>query len=95
MEPYFVTVFTPSYNRAHTLPRIFEGLKKQRYRHFEWIIVDDGSSDNTRQTVDSFLAEEPFFPIVYRYQENSGKHVAINQALEIAPGGILHHSRFR
>ena len=86
METNFITVFTPTYNRAHTLPRVFEGLKRQTYRNFEWIIVDDGSSDDTRAVIRGFQAENPFFPIISRYQENSGKHVAINRAVEMARG---------
>lgn len=49
-----ITVFTPSYNRAKTLPRVFECLKKQTYKSFEWIIIDDGSEDNTKDVVDGF-----------------------------------------
>lgn len=86
MQKNFITVFTPTYNRAHTLPRVFEGLKKQTYRNFEWIIVDDGSVDNTQDVIRLFQAEEPFFPIISRCQPNSGKHVAINRAVEIARG---------
>lgn len=86
MEKNFITVFTPTYNRAHTLPRVFEGLKKQTFHNFEWIIVDDGSSDHTQDVIRGFQEEKPFFPVVSRYQENSGKHVAINRAVEIAKG---------
>ena len=86
MEQNFITVFTPSYNRANTLPRVFEGLKKQTFHNFEWIIVDDGSSDHTQDVIRGFQEEKPFFPIVSRYQENSGKHVAINRGVELARG---------
>lgn len=81
-----ITVFTPSYNRAATLPRAFECLKKQTFKQFEWIIIDDGSSDNTREIVDGFKRENPFFDIIYVYQENQGKHVATNRAVEMSRG---------
>lgn len=86
MENPFITVFTPAYNRADTLPRVFEGLKKQTYKNFEWIIIDDGSSDNTKEVVEEILNEKVFFNITYKYQQNSGKHIAINRAVEIAKG---------
>lgn len=81
-----ITVFTPAYNRANTLSRTFEGLKKQTFKDFEWIIIDDGSSDNTKSVVQKFIDENTFFPITYKYQENQGKHIAINRAVEIAKG---------
>ena len=46
-----VTILTPSYNRAHTLPRVFESLQKQTFKDFEWLIIDDGSTDNTKNIV--------------------------------------------
>lgn len=58
-----ITVFTPSYNRAKTLPRVFECLKKQTYKSFEWIIIDDGSEDNTKDVVDGFLKENNFLTL--------------------------------
>lgn len=86
MENPLITVFTPAYNRANTLPRVFEGLKKQTYKNFEWIIIDDGSSDNTKCVAENMLSEKVFFNITYKYQQNSGKHIAINRAVEIAKG---------
>ena len=50
-----ITVFTPAYNRAQLLPRLFESLCKQTYKDFEWVIVDDGSVDDTRSVVEEFL----------------------------------------
>src|SRR6478735_4905926 len=61
---YRFTVFTPTYNRASLLPRVYESLKRQSYRDFEWLIVDDGSTDATRELVESWLAGSPF-PIRY------------------------------
>lgn len=66
-----ITVFTPTYNRRKSLPRVFESLKRQTFRKFIWIIVDDGSTDDTKSLVDKF-GEEADFKIIYIYQENAG-----------------------
>ena len=76
-----ITVFTPTFNRAHVLHRVYDSLMKQTYKNFKWIIVDDGSIDNTKEVVEKFKLN-CFFDIEYYYQENSGKHVAINNALK-------------
>ncbi|WP_294908985.1 glycosyltransferase family 2 protein [uncultured Ruminococcus sp.] len=89
MDNIEITVFTPSYNRAATLPRAYECLKKQTYRNFEWIIIDDGSSDNTKEVVEGFKKENPFFDIIYVFQENQGKHVATNNAVRICRGNFF------
>ena len=86
MTEYTFSVFTPSYNRAKTLPRLYEALKRQTYRNFEWIIVDDGSADNTKETVEKFISDRPDFNITYKYQTNKGKHIATNVAAQIAKG---------
>ena len=75
-----LTVFTPTYNRANTIGRVFESLKRQTYKDFKWVIIDDGSTDDTKSLIASFI-ESAFFPIEYYYQENRGKHVAINRAV--------------
>lgn len=80
-----ITVFTPAYNRAHTLPRLYKSLRKQTCRDFEWLIVDDGSSDSTEQLVQEFIAEG-LVDIVYRRQPNGGKHRAINAGAKLARG---------
>jgi glycosyltransferase involved in cell wall biosynthesis len=85
---YVFTVFTPTYNRAHTLHRVYESLKAQTYRDFEWLIVDDGSTDNTRKLVEQWQ-QENLFPIRYLYQENSGKHIAFNRGVREAKGELF------
>lgn len=75
-----VTVFTPTYNRANVLHRVYDSLKKQTYTDFAWLIVDDGSQDETKAVVDTFV-KDSCFPIQYVYQENQGKHVATNHAV--------------
>ena len=79
------TVVTPTYNRANVLHRVYDSLSAQTYRNFEWIVVDDGSSDDTAQIVAEWQKEADF-PISYFYQENSGKHMALNLAGEKANG---------
>lgn len=82
-----ITVFTPSYNRAKLLPRLFESLTKQTFGSFEWIIVDDGSGDETRDLVRQFATT--VFPVRYYYQENAGKHFAINRGVKEASGALF------
>lgn len=77
----FVTVLTPTYNRAHTLPRVYESLVKQSFKDFEWLIIDDGSSDGTRELIDTYKAAASF-SIRYYYKENGGRHTALNYALD-------------
>lgn len=77
-----LTVFTPAYNRAHTLPRTYESLCRQNCKDFVWLIVDDGSADNTRELVESWQARDNGFPIRYIYKENGGMHTAHNTAYE-------------
>src|SRR4051812_28646573 len=82
-----ITVITPAFNRAHTLPAVYESLLAQTFRAFEWVLVDDGSSDGTREWVESLKA--PACPIVYRYQPNSGKPTAVNLGLSLARGDYV------
>ena len=71
-----ITVFTPAYNRAHTLRRAFNSLKAQTCKDFEWLIIDDGSTDGTSELVER-LQEEADFPIRYYWKENGGRHTAV------------------
>ena len=76
-----ITVLTPTYNRAATLPRLYESLKGQESYDFEWIVVDDGSIDHTRELVSSWIHDKAGFPIKYLRKENGGKHRALNYAM--------------
>lgn len=78
----FLTVFTPAYNRAKTLPRTYESLCKQDCKDFVWLIVDDGSTDNTACLVKSWQEKKNGFEIKYIYKENGGMHTAHNTAYE-------------
>jgi len=74
-----LTVFTPAYNRAHTLERTYRSLCRQTCQDFIWLIVDDGSTDNTRDVVSAWIQENKI-EIKYVYQENQGMHGAHNTA---------------
>jgi glycosyltransferase involved in cell wall biosynthesis len=80
-----VTVFTPTYNRAHLLGRVYTSLCHQTFTDFEWILVNDGSTDNTKEVIQSFIDEKKIH-IRYFYQQNAGKHFAINKAATVAKG---------
>ena len=77
-----VTFFTPTYNRAHILSRCYESLCHQSSFDFKWLIVDDGSVDNTRELVNKWIECEERFEIKYIYKENGGLHTAFNVAVE-------------
>lgn len=80
-----ITIFTPTYNRAYILPRLFQSLKNQKATNFEWLIVDDGSSDDTESVVNEFIKDADF-NIRYCKQNNQGKHIALNFAALNAVG---------
>lgn len=86
---YPVTVFTPTYNRAYILGDLYHSLQRQTCMDFEWLIVDDGSADDTKALVASWQEEENPFPIRYIYQENGGKCRAINRGLKEADGRLF------
>lgn len=89
MNNILITVFTPTYNRARTLSRLWESLKKQTSYNFEWLIVDDGSNDDTRIVVDGLKKNTKEFSIRYKKKENGGKHRAINYGVSIAKGELF------
>lgn len=88
MKDIKLTIFTPSYNRAHTLPRLYESLKNQSNKCFEWLIVDDGSSDGTELLVQNFINEQ-VLSIRYIKQSNAGKQAAWNNAVLNARGWLF------
>lgn len=83
-----ITVLTPTFNRKHTLPRLYESLKKQRATNFEWVIVDDGSNDGTEELL-SCYSNEKYLNIKIINQKNSGKHSAINSGLGRSEGDFI------
>jgi glycosyltransferase involved in cell wall biosynthesis len=78
-----ITVFTPSYNRAYILGKCYESLKNQTCKEFEWLIIDDGSTDSTKELVEGWMREENGFKIRYAYKENGGLHTGYNKAIEL------------
>lgn len=77
-----LTYFTPTYNRAHTLSKVYESLKTQTRKDFIWLIVDDGSKDNTKELVEQWKTEG-LIEIQYILKENGGKHTAIDLSNEV------------
>jgi len=83
-----ITVFTPTFNRGYLMNKLFHSLNSQTNKHFEWLIVDDGSIDQTGELVETFK-EQADFEIRYFYQQNGGKHRAINHGLDLARGELF------
>lgn len=87
MSPFF-TVFTPVYNRKHCLHRVWDSLCAQTDRDFEWIVVDDGSTDGVGELLQAY-SERATFPITVLTQVNQGKHFAWNRAVDLAKGVLF------
>lgn len=83
-----ISVFTATYNRAYLIENLYQSLIKQSFINFEWIVVDDGSTDNTEDLFDKFIKENKI-DIIYIKQENKGKHFAINKGVSIASGSLF------
>ena len=79
-----LSIITPTFNRAACLPRCYKSLQKQTSFDFEWIIVDDGSTDSTAEVVSTFSSDH--FPIIYKKKTNGGKHTALNAAHDAIRG---------
>lgn len=84
----FFTVFTPTYNRAKTLHRVYESLQQQTFLDFEWLIVDDGSVDETSALIEAWQ-NEAAFPIRYVWQNNGHKKTAFNHGVRLARGDFF------
>ena len=82
------TVFTPTFNRKELLEKLYKSLQKQTFKDFEWLIVDDGSTDGTKEKVKKFLCEKKL-DIKYYFKENGGKQRAYNFATEKANGELF------
>lgn len=86
---YPITVFTPTYNRAYILENLYRSLQRQTYMDFEWLVMDDGSTDETEALFAAWEQEGNPFPIRYVRQENGGKCRAINRGLKEAQGRLF------
>ena len=76
-----LTVFTPTYNRAYCLHLCYESLLRQTCKDFEWLVVDDGSTDNTKELVEGWIREAKI-PVRYLYKKNGGMHTGYNVAYD-------------
>lgn len=84
----FLTIFTPVYNRAYIISHLYQSLCRQTSKDFEWLIVDDGSTDDIESLIDGFIAEAKI-DIRYYKQPNGGKHRAINRGVREARGELF------
>lgn len=80
-----ITILTPTFNRAATIERLYESLVEMPERGFEWLVVDDGSNDDTARHMHRLQQASPF-PVRYQWQPNGGKHIAINAGVKAARG---------
>lgn len=85
----FLTIFTPTYNRAQHLKEAFASLQNQRFRDFEWLVIDDGSTDDTEAVVKALAASDSSISMRYFRKKNGGKHTAINYASDLAEGDFF------
>lgn len=84
-----VTVITPTFNRAVTLSRCWQSLKKQSNKNFQWLIIDDGSTDETLDLVNGLKKETKDFQIDYYWKINGGKHTALNFSHQYIKGDFV------
>lgn len=82
MKKIRLTYFTPTYNRSSLLPKLYDSLKSQTNKNFIWLIIDDGSTDNTKEIIKKWI-DEKMINIEYVYKENGGKHTAIDLSNKI------------
>lgn len=85
-----ITILTPTYNRKSMLETLFESLSEQTIQNFDWLIIDDGSKDGTAEYIKQLKKKIIPFKITYIYQENGGKHRALNRGISEATGEYLY-----
>ena len=83
-----ISILTPTYNRAYTLPRLFNSLLTQTYTDFEWVLIDDGSTDDTISVVNDMI-QKATFPVKFKKTANGGKHRAINIGVNLVAGEMI------
>lgn len=84
-----ITVLTPTYNRGYIITELYNSLKRQTIKKFEWLIIDDGSIDETEKIVSEWIRDNTEFDIKYIKQENGGKHRAWNKGVQYAKGEYI------
>lgn len=89
LEKPLFTIFTPTFNRASTLSRLYMSLKSQTIKDFEWLLIDDGSTDNTEELVNTFISEKEIKIRYYKKQKNEGLYKAFNLAIKLANGELF------
>lgn len=87
-DEVIITVFTPVYNRGYCVKNVFDSLVKQTFKHFEWLVINDGSTDNTAEVIQECINNKKI-EITYLEQTNGGQHRALNSAIENAKGKLL------
>ena len=87
-DNFMITVLTPTYNRGYIIDRAYKSLINQKNKNFEWLIVDDGSTDDTEKIIEKFIKENKI-NINYLKKENGGKHTALNVGIKNAKGNYL------
>jgi glycosyltransferase involved in cell wall biosynthesis len=85
----FLTIYTPTYNRSHFLKRLYNSLKTQTCFDFLWLVVDDGSTDDTHSLIDSFASNDNHFEIQYVYKNNQGVHSAREVAYSLCDTELI------
>ena len=83
------TIFTPTYNRRQLIDNLYQSLLAQSNKSFEWLVVDDGSTDDSEEYFSKLLSKPQPFTIRYIKQENGGKHRAINRGVQNANGELF------
>lgn len=81
-----LTIFTATYNRGYIIEKLYNSLKKQKKFDFEWLVIDDGSADNTQQLFEKWIEEDNKFKIRYYRQENKGLIKSLNRGIKLAKG---------
>ena len=89
MFKMLINIFTPVYNRAYCINRLYESLCRQTCKDFEWLIVDDGSNDNINEVIQEYIRENRI-NIRFVSQPNGGKHTAINRGVSMASGDMFY-----
>lgn len=86
---FFFTIFTPVYNGEKTIYRVFSSLKESKYRNFEWIVINDGSTDRSDEIIKGLIRTVDWDITYLNEEKNSGKHILWNRAVRIAKGDIF------